>query len=53
MKNRNPVIVLECLQDLEHTNRVIGGESPLVSVEHSKRRRLTSECGYSLAWKTS
>ena len=53
MKNRNPRIVLEGLQDLEHTNRVIGGESLLVSVEHSRRKRLTSECGHSPAWKTS
>ena len=29
-----------------------GGESPLVSVKHSERRSLTSECGYSPAWKT-
>ena len=27
------------------------GESPLVSMKHSERRRLTSECGYSPAWK--
>ena len=26
-----------------------GGESPLVSVKHSERGRLTSECGYSPA----
>ena len=48
----HPRIVLDGLQDLEHKNRVIGGESPLVSVEHSKRGRLTSKCGYSPAWKT-
>ena len=29
-----------------------GGESPLASVKHSERRRLTSEWGYSPAWKT-
>ena len=29
-----------------------GGESPLVSVKHSERERLTSECGYLPAWKT-
>ena len=29
-----------------------GGESPLVSVKHSERGRLTSEDGYSPAWKT-
>ena len=29
-----------------------GGKLPLVSVKHSERGRLTSECGYSPAWKT-
>ena len=29
-----------------------GGKSPLVSVEYSERGRLTSERGYSPAWKT-
>ena len=30
-----------------------GGESPLVSVKHSERRRLTSKCGYLPAWEIS
>ena len=29
------------------------GKSPLVSVKYSERRRLTSECGYLLAWEIS
>ena len=29
-----------------------GGKSPLVSVKHSEKGRLTSKCGYSPAWKT-
>ena len=29
-----------------------GGKLPLVSVKHSGRGRLTSECGYLPAWKT-
>ena len=29
-----------------------GGKSPLASVKHSKRGRLTSECGYSPVSKT-
>ena len=29
-----------------------GGKSPLVSVKHSERGRLTSKCGYLPAWKT-
>ena len=28
-----------------------GGNSPLVSVKHSERGRLTSECGYLPAWE--
>ena len=43
-------VVLEGLQSLEQTE-AISGESPLVSVECSERRRLTSECGYSPAWE--
>ena len=37
-------------QGFEHAES--GGESPLASVKHSERGRLTSECGYSPAWKT-
>ena len=29
-----------------------GGKSLLVGVKHSERERVTSECGYSPAWKT-
>ena len=43
-------IVLDGLQSLKQTE-VISGELPLVSVKHSERRRLTSECGYSPAWE--
>ena len=43
-------IVLDGLQSLKQTE-AISGESPLVSVKHSERRRLTSECGYLPAWE--
>ena len=49
----HPRIVLEGLQDLEHTNRVIGGESLLVSVKHLKKRGLAGKCNYPPVPKSS
>ena len=43
-------IVLDGLQSLKQIE-AISGESPLASVKHSERRRLTSECGYSPPWE--
>ena len=49
----HPRIVLKGLQDLEHINRVIGGESLLVSVKHLKKRGLAGECSYPPVPKSS